>query len=217
MNHLKLDVIKVFTFLSLFLLALFIPIPSSVNAEDFLSYPCQGCSGGVCPTAGGTGGGDLANADALTIEGIQCVLSQHPNGYNLLPYAEQIHMASHSFNINPLLLLGIANKDSSMGTAGAGADYMNPGNISYRDDLYVESGIQAHAGELGDGRWAVFDSYGDGIQAKAWLLRFEYLDAGYDTLEAIVYRYAPPSENDSAQYVQDVLDFMAEWGGKCAG
>lgn len=157
-------------------------------------------------------GGDLANADAMTKEQIECFLQNHPSGYNLLPYAGQIYEACQKFNINPLLSLAMANKDSSLGTAGAGEQCMNPGNIQNRSDNYSPSGITA-SGNCEDiyggaARWAAFKNYGDGMQAKIWLLRTEYLDKGYDTVEKIVTRYAPPNENDTTLYIKQVNDFI---------
>lgn len=160
-------------------------------------------------------GGDLANANALTLEQLRNFLNSYPNAYKLRPYAEQIYNAAQKFHINPLFALAIANKDSSMGTAGAGKTCRNPGNISHRSDNYRDSGIRGlgRCSDVygGSERWEAFSTYGDGMQAKMWLLRVNYIDKGYDTIKEIIYRYAPPVENDSAQYVKDVIDFMNKY------
>lgn len=165
----------------------------------------------VC-SLNGTGGGDLANADALTEKGIECVLNATGHGQNLLPYAQQISDATHEFNVNPLFALAMFNKDSSLGTAGAGRDNKNPGNIGCRGDNYAQAGLTAGC----PSRFASFNTYGDGAQAYAWLIRAEYIDKGIDTIDKIIPVYAPPSENDTAQYIKDVKDFMDKYGATCA-
>ena len=164
----------------------------------------------------GTTGGDLANADALTEEQIIKLLKNFGDkGKNLLPYAKQIHDSGHAFNINPLFALAIANKDSSLGTAGAGRTCRNPGNLEYRDHKFAESGTPSIGNCStygGSSRWAAFKTYGDGMNAKMWLLRKNYLDKGLLTLHDIINKYCPPSECDVDQYVKDVESFMNKYG-----
>ena len=166
----------------------------------------------------GTGGGDLANGNRLSADQICQLLTTElaDTGYNLAPYCQQIHDAAVRFNINPLFLLAIANKDSSLGTAGAGKTCRNPGNMEARSDNFSESGISGlgdcAAAYGGNSRWEAFRTYGDGMQAKAWLLRVYYIDKGYDTIEKIINRYAPPSENDTALYIKQVYEFMDKYG-----
>lgn len=177
--------------------------------------------GGGAGTGGGggtigTGGGDLANADALTPEQIQDILTNKISyGYNLKDHSQQIYDSGKKFNINPLFLLAIANKDSSLGTAGAGETCRNPGNLEYRDHKFADSGISA-IGNCddaygGSSRWAAFKTYGDGIQAKSWLLRVNYLDKGLTTLPEIIGKYCPASECDVNGYVKDVENFMEKY------
>jgi len=178
-----------------------------INALETIPRDAKGAI--VC-SENGTGGGDLANADALTVKGIECVLDATGHGYNLKPYAQQLYDAAHQYNINPLYSLAQFNKDSSMGTAGAGEANMNPGNIGC-DSGYAQAGITAGCADF-----ATFSTYGDGMTAHNWLIRTEYIDVGYDTIEKIINRYAPPSENDTEKYIQDVKDFMEQYSGICA-
>ncbi len=72
----------------------------------------------------------------------------------------------------------------------------NPGNIR------KGSFTQSHGAIGDDGSFAVFNSMDDGYQAQADLLQ----TGNYQnkSLEGAIYRYAPPSENDSAGYVNYV-------------
>lgn len=73
----------------------------------------------------------------------------------------------------------------------------NPGNIEAGD--YANS-----LGAVGsDGRFAVFPSYDAGRKAKEKLL-FEGKNYKDKTLKEAIYRYAPPSENNSEMYAQKV-------------
>ena len=174
---------------------------------------------GTINSVGGTNGGDLANADALTVAQIKTILKNQKNGRGkrLLPYAQQIYDAAHAFHINPLLALAIAEHDSAYATQGAGRTCNNPGNISYRSDKYKDSGITG-IGRCdilgGPERWEGFSNVGDGIQAEIWLLRTNYLDKGCDTLEKIIAKYAPSSDNNNeARYVESIRDYMTLHAG----
>lgn len=158
----------------------------------------------------------LTNPDALTEKQIADLLTNKIKyGYNLKGYAKQIHDAAHKFNINPLFALAIANKDSSLGTAGAGERCRNPGNMEHRKDNFSSSGITG-IGDCsvygGSSRWQAFKTYGDGMQAKMWLLRYRYIDRGLTTLPKIINTYCPPSECNVSQYVKDVESFMNKYG-----
>lgn len=162
--------------------------------------------------------GELTNPNALTEKQIQDLLTNKiSTGYNLKGFAKQIHDAGHKFNINPLFALAIANKDSSLGTAGAGKTCRNPGNMEHRSDNFKLSGItgigDCQSAYGGSSRWQAFRTYGDGMQAKMWLLRKNYIDKNLTTLPQIIGRYCPASECNVSQYVEDVENFMKKYGG----
>lgn len=64
----------------------------TASAEDFLSYPCQGCSGGVCPT----GNGSLA-----------CLTDLDPVVINA------IEAAAQQFGLDPFILASVKYQESS--------------------------------------------------------------------------------------------------------
>ena len=74
----------------------------------------------------------------------------------------------------------------------------NPGNI---EDGAFARGLPGYQGS--DGRFAVFDSMESGQAAKGALLQ-SYGRRGFNTVEKVVGRWAPPSENDTGSYVQFV-------------
>jgi len=51
-------------------------------------------------------------------------------------------------------------------------------------------------------KWTQYPSWKDGIYKHTEFLRRDYYDQGYTTVETIINRYAPPSENDTAGYIE---------------
>jgi len=79
----------------------------------------------------------------------------------------------------------------------------NPGNIRR-----VKG--QTWQGETTPSPWApgfaTFISLQYGFRALALLLK-NYISQGYDTITEIVNRWAPPSENDTANYIKFMVDY----------
>lgn len=78
----------------------------------------------------------------------------------------------------------------------------NPGNIE--DGAFARS-IPGYQGS--DGRFAVYDSLDNGRAAHAALLG-SYGRKGINTVEGVVNRWAPPSENNTGAYVKFVAEKM---------
>lgn len=86
----------------------------------------------------------------------------------------------------------------SGGSATRGARNNNPGNIEYGP-------FARSMGAIGsDGRFAIFPDLQTGTQALASLMG-SYQRRGFNTIDKIVGRYAPPRENNTAAYG----DFLA--------
>lgn len=75
---------------------------------------------------------------------------------------------------------------------------LNPGNLEF-----------AHQnGATPNGRFAKFPDFYTGKQAQLNDLTAK-VNAGLDTIRAIIYRYAPPSENNTEAYIQSVVSYLA--------
>jgi len=70
----------------------------------------------------------------------------------------------------------------------------NPGNLEYRQQA------QAHGAIGSDGRFAIFPDDATGLDALLALLRTGTFQAR--TISGAMLRYAPPSENDTADYIE---------------
>ena len=76
----------------------------------------------------------------------------------------------------------------------------NPGNIRKSTETWQ--------GEIksSDPEFKQFETFAWGTRAMIKLL-FNYIDRGYNTIEKILNRWAPPSENDTEAYIRDVVNF----------
>lgn len=75
----------------------------------------------------------------------------------------------------------------------------NPGNIRRTGERW--QGMSAD--QSGDAAFIVFDSPEYGIRALGKLLQ-NYQAQGFDTIESIISRYAPGTENDTIAYINNV-------------
>jgi len=73
----------------------------------------------------------------------------------------------------------------------------NPGNIRYNPSNKWQ-------GQIGEqGGFVIFDNADNGIRAMVRLL-YNYKTQGIDSTQAIISRYAPGSENNTASYIRTV-------------
>lgn len=77
----------------------------------------------------------------------------------------------------------------------------NPGNIEYSDKNAWDGELQP------EGRFSRFTTPEHGIRALARIMR-TYHKRGLNTVSKIAYEYAPPSENDTENYIKTVTDYM---------
>lgn len=93
-----------------------------------------------------------------------------------------------------------------MATETRGIRNNNPGNIEFNTankwvgQTGIESGVPCP-------RFAKFNTPENGIRALTKIL-LKYQQKGYDTVNEIVNRYAPSTENNSRAYAQHVADSL---------
>jgi RHS repeat-associated protein len=76
----------------------------------------------------------------------------------------------------------------------------NPGNLEMTP-LSKKNGAIGRAGK--GGRWAVFPNYETGREAKIKLIESTYKN---HTIATMMYKYAPPSENNTEKYIKVICD-----------
>jgi hypothetical protein len=95
-------------------------------------------------------------------------------------------------------IIELPPENAPSGSAPRGIRNNNPGNIRFG-----KFAQQSGATGKDDKGFAVFQSMEDGIKAAVKLLE-GYVAKGYDTVRAIINRWAPPGENNTSAYVDAV-------------
>lgn len=115
--------------------------------------------------------------------------------------------------VNPALIVAIARKETSFGIAGSGI----------RDGSHNSFGRTAATGQPNVGRWYKWsDPDGDGPltgwdaslygddDESAFIKRVYVDGAKITTIEGLINKYAPPSENNTQEYIQQMTDWYNE-------
>lgn len=89
----------------------------------------------------------------------------------------------------------------------------NPGNIRRSSNAWVgKFATQADceaAGRVWDTAFEVFDTMEHGVRAMGHLLNTYAQSYGFNTVNQVVYRYAPPSDgNNTATYAANVANYL---------
>jgi hypothetical protein len=126
------------------------------------------------------------------------VMIYGPAIYNLIIQAK----------ISPAFALAQFREEDSMGTTGISVKSFNPGNV--RTSL---TGLGT-ALPTAKGQFIYFRNWLDGWKEYVTHLTASnsvYAQEGRTTIEQIITRWAPPSENNTEQYISNVISFMSEW------
>ncbi len=109
--------------------------------------------------------------------------------------------------VNPFLVVAIALKESSFGTAGIATEGTN--NAFGR----TAPGNQPNVVINGRGwyKWASWKASVDGPDDESEFLKEVYIEGfGLTNVKDVIFRYAPPSENNSTLYAQQIDNWMNE-------
>jgi hypothetical protein len=130
-----------------------------------------------------------------------------------------------TYQVNPAFALAMFRKEASFARVGTMAyANKNPGNIIATGDcrgLPAGSTCSGSYGEIStNGRFGVYASMQDGVQAYFMLLNRQYRPGtGYNCrdIACITNIYAPPSENDSQLYIQQITDWTRDYQQRILG
>jgi peptidoglycan hydrolase-like protein with peptidoglycan-binding domain len=125
-------------------------------------------------------------------------------GTNLAGKGELISNLANKYNIPAELALAMFRKEAGFASTGSLAQRNNnPGNIRFRNQEGAVNGAK---------NFAKWDSMDKGIEAY-----FKLLDKGYRSFidnkdwSGLVNKYAPPVENDSRAYTNDITKWMNDY------
>lgn len=110
--------------------------------------------------------------------------------------------------ISPAFVASIARKESSLGTAGIAT--RGTKNSFGR----TATARQPHI-FIGDRRWYRWSSWRASLSSteeddQPSFIKRRYIDEGYKTISDIVHKYAPPSENNTEAYIQQIYSYIEE-------
>lgn len=157
---------------------------AAINAAN-----AGGIPGAKAPFYGGTGSGPNANA-----------INKILQGTGLEGQGSTIAQLAKQYNVPVELALAMFRKESSYGTYGSSVGNRNPGNLR---------GSPLESGERSG--FAVFKDIQTGIEAYFKLLSENYrqfIDKG--DIAGLINKYAPPSENDTALYIKQIIEWMTQ-------
>src|SRR4051794_35827183 len=128
----------------------------------------------------------------------------------LAAIAADVYRLGQEAHVDPAFALAIWRKESQFGPAGAAVSPHNMGN------LVCDAAAHPPATNC-SGRWAVYPSWLDAVRDWYAYINRHYIAHGLTTVEAILPGYAPPSENDTAGYIDQVRTWMHDWGSGTVG
>jgi hypothetical protein len=165
----------------------------------------------------------------MTADDVNRILQKTPlNGLGATIVAE-----AQKNNIDPGIALAMWRHESLYGTAGIGKDTNSPGNMSCgtvntTGCCYIACGTRVQtkmctnrcapcdgsAGEKGRS-WQCYNTLGDSIPNWFSYIKKKYADNPKDPsrrkLNGLISVYAPPSENDTAKYIDIVSSALVQW------
>lgn len=179
--------------------------------------PAGGQGGGGDPGGGGGGGGGggtcgeyaVYQGATVTFDFFDNMLTTYFGGSPILSEGSTLHWWNKLLGkgINPAVALAFWLKESMLGT--------NPGQVLASS--HNIGNIRPHSwGRQVDvvyteccGAFSVYNTWEDGIDD--WTELFELPIYAGKSLEEIVYIYAPPSENETSKYWEQMCGRLIEW------
>jgi peptidoglycan hydrolase-like protein with peptidoglycan-binding domain len=149
-----------------------------------------------------TGPTKPTGSDATKAANIDKILK----GTGLAGQGAHIVAMSKKYNVPPELALAMFRKEASFMTAGSAVKNNNPGNLRF-------AAWEKQFGGEPNGNFAHFPDVKSGVEAYFRLLGGPayrgFIDRG--DYQGLINKYAPPFENDSALYHQQVLQWMKQY------
>lgn len=147
---------------------------------------------------------------SISVETYQAIYCQQRHGRvsDACPHAPQMYQLLVDAGIDPVIELAFAAKETEFGVTGPGrAPQHNIHNIVCNrwDGGTCEGPYHA--------RFATYPDYPHAIRSWITLIlhRGIYVDAGNDTFRKVLPIYAPPFENNTAQYIAQVEGWVRRW------
>jgi hypothetical protein len=143
-------------------------------------------------------GNSVVGGPSISAQKIDAILSSA--GSPAAGAGQAFYADSQQYSIDDAVALAFFHHESSYGTAGAAAQTHSIGNIICTD------------GYSCIGRFRSYDSWRAGIDDWFRLISSSaYVGGGLTTLETIIPKYAPSSENSPSAYIAAVQSDVSTW------
>ncbi len=146
----------------------------------------------------GTGTSIIAKEQTLTAECIENILTKYDSPAKNIGLGEKILSQAKLYNIDAGYALATFRVESTFGKNGKAFDNNSIGNR--RDE---------------QGNFIAYNSWEEGITDWFSYINRKYVSKNITTVETIAPIYAPPVENNTAQYITDITGFMTQHKGMC--
>ena len=133
------------------------------------------------------------------------------HGTGLANQGETIARLAQKYNVPPEFAIAMFRKEASFAAPGTLADRNNnPGNIRFANQDGAVSGARGFA------KWKTM---GEGIEGFFKLMNKQPYRGWLDNKDyhSIIFRYAPPSENNSEQYVKEITNWISGYRNRING
>jgi hypothetical protein len=176
-------------------------------SSSFTSLGAQPALAAVAATIPAAQSGlSVLGQPTITVDQIAAVLAQYNSPAK--DYAQDIYDLGVKYGIDPAFCLAFFIHESSAGT--------NPAWVGHKPDgttTHNLGNIVCTEGWRCFGRFRDYDSWHDGIEDWYKLIRELYIDTwGRTTVEAIIPKYAPASDNnDEDAYILSVNNMIQNW------
>lgn len=173
-----------------------------------IAFLLTGIPSFLAPTIaeGAEGGHSVAyNEELDNIDTVSCINNYIEKNYPSSPYkgmGADFVAAGKQYGIHPGLVVAIGIHESGLCTNDAAAGCQ----------CYNAWGRTAGPGQptCEGRRWYAYNSISQSIASQTQFIKENYLDKGYTTVEKMIYRYAPPSENDTEGYIETLIGLVPE-------
>lgn len=188
------------------------------NSENDTTFGVTPGSGSGCYTLNAI---TINDTRALAQAIDQYIDANAPSGSPLRGLGDSVVSGSVRANINPFFIVTIAQKESSFGTAGVATNGSNNafGRTATASQPHIET-YQAVTDQYR--KWYAYDSFaasmdGQGEEDQPTYMKRVFMDdRGLSTIDEVMEIYAPPSENDTELYIDQMrnrIDELIELAG----
>lgn len=176
------------------------------NSAEYHDSACNVTTTSVSAGEGPLEGVEFPDADPAALEKAinKYIANTQPNS-PLKGKADIFIKYGKEYNINPMFMIAKAQMETGLATNGAYVAQKNFLSIRHQGQF---DGIGENTSPF-----KTYASMDENVKDYAYIIDRYYIKEGYTTIRKIIYKYAPPNENDTEAYIRNVKKFMKKMAG----